>query len=973
MSMYGVPTSQCEPIRNARLSPLPRGRFLEPEAVIAEGLKGKALPANIFSVPSRTIAGRIRKVSQYSVRSNDDNDDDHVSYLSAAEEEPEGSTDDDNDGGQLAARASRLKRRMPSIARSRSENDLRRGDKHVSYQRSHSPYLAVPDQEEVPIRCRTRSTKSITRHSGSNDDLRESKKRKSPKNRRKSLPASEPPRPPLVKRMTSYEPAISAGGDGGFFGMASNALAGAGVLAMGVGGGEGLKAAVMEDLGDDVKKDEEDTLARSPSPPLIEINVTADDGATLLRIDGDGFEDENCDFSDEELEKSSSPSPPPSCDPAPSAHFSPQEVEEMRRVLKFFFMDPIQKWKAKRRFPWKLCLQLLKIVFITVQLCLFGSQRSAFITFSESNMVAFEHLYLQDWDPALEGMPYPPPRGPYAVYDKETFFRTINYAINNYFNTSDLAVGTYAVHSREERRIRGKKTYTLHSSDDFTGIPAPQYCQSVYPNASVDPENNKYSFPHKAREECVELSSDGQEISIEEELAKARMTLNFDTLINVTLKFKVKTIHFRSLVALDFVTCYIFDVNILMDNHHHNGQIPVSLKIQDHWLGNCSGVTAKSYHEDEIVKAVLIFFDGTCVCVSFLSMLLCLRSLKRAFKLCDKTDQFLILHKGNPLSSSERWEFVNFWYLTIILNDILAIIGSLSKIMMETQTVIDWNLTGLALGTSNLLVWIGVLRYLSFFSRYNILIVTLKHAMPDLIRFLVCTLVLFFGFVFCGWAVLGPYNLKFRTIWSTMMCLFSLVNGDDMFVTFTASSPESPLVWYYSQIYLYAFICLFIYVNISLFTAVILDSYSLIKYYYQHGFPKSDLFEFIDECEDPPEGESYRQRSLSTLPMDRRRPKSRVSQHSISLPPHDDPTSSTRPRPNKSAWKTIKSKASLATANCFRCCRGESRRRKRGPGNGDIFNNARINRSDSHRQHLVYASESDDDVSLPAPGDSLHI
>ena len=86
--------------------------------------------------------------------------------------------------------------------------------------------------------------------------------------------------------------------------MASTALAGAGVLAMGVGGGEGLKAAVMEDLGDDVKKDEDDTLARSPSPPLIEINVTADDGATLLRIDGDGFEDENCDFSDEELEVS---------------------------------------------------------------------------------------------------------------------------------------------------------------------------------------------------------------------------------------------------------------------------------------------------------------------------------------------------------------------------------------------------------------------------------------------------------------------------------------------------------------------------------------------------------------------------------------------------------------------------------------------------------------------------------------------
>ena len=80
-------------------------------------------------------------------------------------------------------------------------------------------------------------------------------------------------------------------------------------------------------------------------------------------------------------------------------------------------------------------------------------------------------------------------------------------------------------------------------------------------------------------------------------------------------------------------------------------------------------------------------------------------------------------------------------------------------------------------------------------------------------------------------------------------------------ITIALSSPAilSFSSRYYSQIYLYAFICLFIYVNISLFTAVILDSYSLIKYYYQHGFPKSDLFEFIDECSDPPEGESYKQ------------------------------------------------------------------------------------------------------------------
>ena len=44
-------------------------------------------------------------------------------------------------------------------------------------------------------------------------------------------------------------------------------------------------------------------------------------------------------------------------------------------------------------------------------------------------------------------------------------------------------------------------------------------------------------------------------------------------------------------------------------------------------------------------------------------------------RLSKKTECFLLAYKASPLSSSERWEFVNFWYLTIILNDILAIIG----------------------------------------------------------------------------------------------------------------------------------------------------------------------------------------------------------------------------------------------------------------------------------------------------------
>lgn len=60
-------------------------------------------------------------------------------------------------------------------------------------------------------------------------------------------------------------------------------------------------------------------------------------------------------------------------------------------------------------------------------------------------------------------------------------------------------------------------------------------------------------------------------------------------------------------------------------------------------------------------------------------------------------------------------------------------------------------------------------------------------------------------------------------------CLFSLINGDDMFVTFAEMQQNSYLVWLFSQIYLYTFISLFIYMVLSLFIALITGSYETIK------------------------------------------------------------------------------------------------------------------------------------------------
>ena len=46
---------------------------------------------------------------------------------------------------------------------------------------------------------------------------------------------------------------------------------------------------------------------------------------------------------------------------------TPDQVDQIRRRVKFFFMDPWSKFKARQHLPWKMFFQLLKIIIVTVQ------------------------------------------------------------------------------------------------------------------------------------------------------------------------------------------------------------------------------------------------------------------------------------------------------------------------------------------------------------------------------------------------------------------------------------------------------------------------------------------------------------------------------------------------------------------------------------------------------------------------------
>nr|XP_043870964.1 mucolipin-3-like [Solea senegalensis] len=263
-----------------------------------------------------------------------------------------------------------------------------------------------------------------------------------------------------------------------------------------------------------------------------------------------------------------------------------------------------------------------------------------------------------------------------------------------------------------------------------------------------------------------------------------------------------------------------------------------------------SGMLLSSQVSVKIATQLLVFRETILSRISS-SLLLALSVLTQEF------NTFFNVYYNKAVTWTDRMEFVNGWYILIIVSDTLSIAGSALKIGIQTKFLTNYDVCSILLGTATMLVWVGVIRYLGFFKKYNILILTLRAAFPNVIRFCCCAAMIYLGYCFCGWIVLGPYHDKFRTFDRVTECLFSLINGDDMYATFLHMRDKSYMVWLFSRVYLYSFISLFIYMVLSLFIALITDTYETIKHHQQDKVPVSQLQAFIAECRDQPESGRY--------------------------------------------------------------------------------------------------------------------
>lgn len=504
-----------------------------------------------------------------------------------------------------------------------------------------------------------------------------------------------------------------------------------------------------------------------------------------------------------------------------------QEEEAIRRKLKYFFMSPCDKYHAKGRKPYKLILQLLKIIIVTAQLVLFGLSNQVVVTFKEENTMTFKHLFLKDYDESSDAS--------FAVYTQQDVYDHIFYAVEQYLVLPETTVGRYAY------------VYGVGVNGSALSL-----CQQYYKKGSIDPANDTFSIDPRIITDCVGVNP----LSVPPAPltnSYKNFTLKFHKLINVTIQFQLKAINIQTIINNEIPDCYTFYITIVLDNKAHSGKVKIWLENQAS-IKECRDPSVSGHAENYTRVA----FDVAVAMVCMLSLLLCGRSILRGIMLQQEFVQFFRETLDRRVCWSDRLEFINGWYILLIVSDILTITGSIIKIGIESKNLSSYDLCGILLGTSTLLVWVGVIRYLTFFQKYNILIVTLRAAFPNVIRFCCCVAVIYLGYCFCGWIVLGPYHAKFRSLSMVSECLFSLINGDDMFLTFAEMEQSGTLVWIFSQIYLYSFISLFIYMVLSLFIALITGAYDTIMAQTQEQVRITDLHAFIAECMDTPSSGKFR-------------------------------------------------------------------------------------------------------------------
>lgn len=503
--------------------------------------------------------------------------------------------------------------------------------------------------------------------------------------------------------------------------------------------------------------------------------------------------------------------------------------EQIKKKLKEHFSDPYtrvcREQRTRKKCPEKLTILIVKFFFVTAQLCMFGSDRADFANYLERNNIAMKHLLLKGWQPEYETMPYPPTSGTYALYRIEELFEHIDHAITGLDDVPNVALGSFFVNDEgfPNKPVQLCVEYFNKGRYNKSGaIEIDSTINTDCTQVGIDNVNSSYGLDPSLKD--LIRSTDGQLVR----------------LLQVRLSFSIDSVYVHMEKTVRELQCFRIFGEINFNNYGINGQIPVTMKTRIEEKA-CQGKNSESAETYEWVIAMVV-----CL-LSILSATFSSFKLISSCILAQKTSAYFKEKKNKDLSCEGKFEIITERDIIVIISDVLSFCGSVMKIVLNNKNLssssFNYDVCGILIGVGCLLVWLTLLHYLAYDPDFNLLFSVIHRSAGKVFRFLLCVGMLYLAFTLCGWVVLGPYHIKFTDISSSFQSLMSLLNGDEVYVTYTAVEGDKSIVWWFNTIFVTVFVVVFTLITLNILIAIFNSAYETIK----NKEDKIDLAEFLEK------------------------------------------------------------------------------------------------------------------------------
>lgn len=432
---------------------------------------------------------------------------------------------------------------------------------------------------------------------------------------------------------------------------------------------------------------------------------------------------------------------------------------KITRLKDRLYMAPLKKYEKYGRFPWKIIIQILLIIFTSCQALLVINQSTMY---SYNQYTLWNKIFLnrdaEGSDTSITNS--------YSIYGISHLLTVIQQTVERYHNINSQTIDNY-----------GYK-YT----DDG------------------DKKSVKLLVEYFDNEKAFKL---GYEIEYELKVGhygpfsgeKVQEYLN--QVKNFELRFTLMHYLNKNLgLASD---CYEWEIIQIYDYSSH-GTIISTLEIDRSMCGN----KESNLYIDNIIKN----YAWVSLCVIFLAVTSLISVGAYINRRLSLVSQLTGLSIGSrvaweSLRISEKLKFFNFWIIIITVGNLFQIFSGIILIINQSTLL---KVNEVLVGFGCFFAWIGVIRFLNHTSHSYTIVNTLSRSVGTIGCYIIGIVPIFMGYAFLAMCAFWKTGIYYNTPMA-LLANYAVVNGDSVYAFSDAALQETAFL---GQLYYYTFVVFFI-------------------------------------------------------------------------------------------------------------------------------------------------------------------